>query len=42
MSDKAQSKQVNELKELSQKNLSDKAKKAIDKKIKGVQKPFSK
>jgi len=42
MNDKAQSKQVDELKELSKKNLSEKAKKAIDKKIKGVQKPFTK
>lgn len=42
MMDKVQSKQVDELKELSKKNLSEKAKKAIDKKIKGVQKPFSK
>lgn len=42
MGDKEQSKQVQELKELSKKNLPDKAKEAIDKKIKGIQKPFSK
>lgn len=42
MSDKAQSKAINELKELREKNLSDKAKKAIDEKIKGIKKPFSK
>lgn len=39
---KVQSKQVDELKELSKKDLPEKAKKAIEKKIKGVQKPFSK
>ena len=42
MDDKAQSKQVEQLKELSEKNLSEDAKKAIEKKIKGVKKPFSK
>lgn len=42
MSDKEQSKQVDELKELREKNLSEQAKKVIDKKIKGMLKPFSK
>lgn len=42
MDNKTQSKQVHELKELSEKNLSEKAQKAIEKKIKGVKKPFAK
>lgn len=42
MNDTKQSEQVEQLKEVTKRELPEKAKKAIDKKIKGVQKPFSK
>ncbi len=42
MDNKTQNKQVDELKELAKRDLSEDAKKAIEKKIKGVKKPFSK
>lgn len=42
MDSKKQNRQVDELKELVKKDLPERAKKAIEKKIKGVKKPFSK